>query len=255
MLNLVVNAFDAMDRSERPRKLLLQTRRVDQEVVLGVTDSGTGIDPDKLSSIFDPFVTTKATGLGMGLSLSRSIAIGHNGRLWAENNETGGATFQLALPVESSLGAVPARHVDATSQAETASGPEELTVLVVDDKESFRRAVCSILEDLPELKLLAEAADGAEAIQKASELKPQLVLLDVGLPSVNGVEAAARIRGVAPNAKIVFLTQYDSPDFVRAALKTGALGYVLKVDAASELLSASRAVLRGNVYLSAGLQR
>ena len=73
----------------------------------------------------------------------------------------------------------------------------------------------------------------------AAELNPDLVLLDVGLPIVNGVEAAAKIHAVAPNAKLMFLTQHDSPDFVRAALRAGALGYVLKLDVGSELLQAA----------------
>ena len=121
--------------------------------------------------------------------------------------------------------------------------------------QTFRHAVSSILAELPELKLLAEAADGAEAIKMAAELNPDLVLLDVGLPIVNGVEAAAKIRTVAPNAKLLFLTQHDSPDFVRAALRAGALGYVLKVDVGSELLQAAMAVVRGEQYLSSGIRR
>jgi DNA-binding NarL/FixJ family response regulator len=82
-----------------------------------------------------------------------------------------------------------------------------------------------------------------------------LVLLDVGLPIVNGVEAAAKIRAVAPNAKLIFLTQHDSPDFVSAAMRAGALGYVLKVDVGSELLQAAMAVVRGEQYLSSGIRR
>jgi DNA-binding NarL/FixJ family response regulator len=130
-----------------------------------------------------------------------------------------------------------------------------LTILIVDDKESFRHAVVSILSELPELKLLAEASDGAEAVKKAGELKPDLILLDIGLPIIDGVEAAARIRTEAPNTKILFLTQHDSPDFVRSALTAGAMGYVLKVDVGSELLQAVMAVFRGEQYLSSSVRR
>jgi len=245
VFNLIVNASEAMNTSERPGTLILRTRHTDREVVLDVVDSGTGIPSEKLNSIFDPLVTTKADALGMGLPLSRSLVIQHNGRLWAENNIGDGATFHVALP---------AVGLDRSSQRDPGRRPHGLTVLMADDRESFRHAVSSLLAELPELKLLAEAADGEEAIKKAAELNPDLILLDVGLPKIDGVEAAARIRTVAPDAKILFLTQYDSPDFVRAALRAGALGYVLKVDVGSELLRAAMAVVRGEQYLSSGVK-
>jgi len=255
VFNLIVNALEAIKASEQPGKLILRTRHADGEVVLDVLDSGTGIPNERLNSIFDPLVTAKANALGMGLPLSRSIVIRHNGRLWAENNIQGGATFHVALPVENSLTLAPAADVDRNSRSDSGQRLRGVTVLIADDGEVFRRAVSSILADLPELKNLAEAADGAEAIKMAAKLNPDLVLLDVGLPIVNGVEAAAKIRAVAPNAKLMFLTQYDSPDFVRAALRAGALGYVLKVDAGSELLQAAMAVVRGEQYLSSGIRR
>jgi CheY-like chemotaxis protein len=255
VFNLMVNALEAMKASEQPGKLILRTRHADGEVVLDVVDSGAGIPNERLNSIFDPLVTTKADALGMGLPLSRSIVIRHNGRLWAENNIDVGATFHVALPVEDSLTFAPTAGVDQNIQSDSGQRSRGVTVLIADDGETFRRAVSSILADLPELKHLAEAADGAEAIRMAAELNPDLVLLDIELPIVNGVEAAAKIRAVAPNAKLIFLTQYDSTDFVRAALRVGALGYVLKVDVGSELLQAAMAVVRGQQYLSSGIRR
>jgi two-component system, LuxR family, sensor kinase FixL len=98
ILNLIVNAFESMASSDQPATLRIRTRAADGEVVLDVADSGPGIAADKLTSIFEPFVTTKNEGLGMGLALSQSIVTAHNGRLWAENNPKGGATFHMALP-------------------------------------------------------------------------------------------------------------------------------------------------------------
>jgi PAS domain S-box-containing protein len=100
LLNLVSNACDAMaENSERPRRLVLRTRKAKGNTVLvDVADTGSGIAPDQLKSIFEPFFTTKTNGLGLGLSLSHSIVIAHNGRLWAENNPDGGATMHMALP-------------------------------------------------------------------------------------------------------------------------------------------------------------
>jgi DNA-binding NarL/FixJ family response regulator len=101
----------------------------------------------------------------------------------------------------------------------------------------------------PEWQVIAEASDGSEAVQKAEELKPDLIVLDIGLPKLNGIEGARRIRQFSPHSKIIFLSLYNSPDVVQAALSTGALGYVLKSDARSELLPAVDAVLRGNPSL------
>jgi two-component system, LuxR family, sensor kinase FixL len=98
ILNLIVNAFEAMDSSEQPETLRIRTCEADGEVMLDIMDSGPGIAIDGIDTIFEPFLTTKKDGLGLGLALSRSIISAHNGRLWAENNPEGGATFHIALP-------------------------------------------------------------------------------------------------------------------------------------------------------------
>ena len=95
-----------------------------------------------------------------------------------------------------------------------------------------------IIEDEELGEIVGEAGDGLEAVQKAQELKPDLILLDIGLPSLNGIEVAKRIRQVAPNAGIIFLTLNSDKEMVRAALNTGAQGYVLKTDAGRDLLPA-----------------
>ena len=110
-----------------------------------------------------------------------------------------------------------------------------LRVLVVDDSEAIRRGVCTLLEGQPEL-VVSIACDGLEAVQQAQEQQPDVILLDIGLPRLNGIEAARRIRRVAPESKILFLSQYDTWATAREALKTGAAGYVVKSDAASELI-------------------
>jgi DNA-binding NarL/FixJ family response regulator len=121
-------------------------------------------------------------------------------------------------------------------------------ILVVDDFDPWQ--VCSILGARPELRAIAEAADGLEAVQKAEELKPGLILLDIGLPNLDRLEAANRIRQAAPNAAIIFLTENRGKDVVRAALSTGARGYVLKTDAGRQFLTAMATVLRGNDFVS-----
>ena len=102
--------------------------------------------------------------------------------------------------------------------------------------------------------MIAEASDGSEAVQKAEELKPDLILLDIGLPKLNGIEAARRIRQCSPDTKIIFLSQNSDLDVVGTALGTGALGYVRKIDAGGELLLAVDAVLRGKQFVSSSLK-
>ena len=128
-------------------------------------------------------------------------------------------------------------------------------VLVVEDSELFRRFVCSRLGERAELQVIGEASDGLEAVQKAEELQPDLILLDIGLPRLNGLEAANLIRQVASGSSIIFLTQYSDKDVVRAALSGGAQGYVLKTDAGKELLLAVAGVLGGDDFVSSAIKR
>ena len=122
-------------------------------------------------------------------------------------------------------------------------------VLVVEDYQQFRRFVCSTLGKNPELQIIGEVSDGLEAVHKAEDLQPDLIVLDIGLPSLNGIEAARRIRTLSPESKILFVSQEGSTDVVQGAFAAGARGYVLKTDAASELLQAVRAILRGEQFV------
>ena len=127
-------------------------------------------------------------------------------------------------------------------------------ILVADDYADWRRRVRLLLQARPEWQVVAETSDGLEAVQKVEELKPDLILLDIGLPKLNGIEAAGRIRQLSPSSKIVFLSQYNDRDVLRAALSTGALGVVHKTDAGGELLTAVDAVVRGKQFVSSSLK-
>jgi DNA-binding NarL/FixJ family response regulator len=126
-------------------------------------------------------------------------------------------------------------------------------VLVVEDHERWRHFFSTAFQKAPELQVIAEASDGPRGVQKAEELKPDLILLDIGLPTLNGIEAARRIREVSPASKILFISENCSFDIVKEALSTGARGYLLKSDTASELLPAVKAVLEGRRFVSASL--
>jgi DNA-binding NarL/FixJ family response regulator len=129
----------------------------------------------------------------------------------------------------------------------------KVAVLVVEDFDPFRQFVCSTLGKRPELQIVGEASDGLEAVHKAEELQPDLILLDIGLPSLNGIEAAQRIRELSPRSEILFVSQESSVDVVQKALSLGAAGYIAKVDAGSELLAAVEAVRQGRQFISSGL--
>jgi DNA-binding NarL/FixJ family response regulator len=126
-------------------------------------------------------------------------------------------------------------------------------VLVAEDYEPFRRYIVSTLGKRPEWQIVGEASDGLEAVRAAEALQPDLVTLDLGLPTLNGIEAARRIRKLCPKCKILFVSQVSSADVVQEALSIGAAGYVVKARAASDLLTAVEAVLDGRLFVSDGL--
>ena len=131
--------------------------------------------------------------------------------------------------------------------------PSPIRVLIVDDYEPWRRYFATTLRKELGLQVIGEASDGLEAVQQAQELQPDLILLDIGLPTLNGIEAARRIREVSPASKILFLSENRSAGLAEEALSTGAGGYVVKSDAAGELLPAVDTVLKGKRFLGARL--
>ena len=114
--------------------------------------------------------------------------------------------------------------------------------------------MCSMLNTYADCRLLCEAADGIEGVQRATELKPQLILLDLELPHLNGIEAARQITRTSPGSAILFVSMNSCADVVSEALSTGAKGYLLKVDVGNELWPAIEAVLHNKQYLSRGLR-
>ena len=128
-----------------------------------------------------------------------------------------------------------------------------IKILVVDDFEKFRRFVCALLITKTEFQV-ADASDGLEAFRKAKESQPDLIVLDIALPSLNGLEVAKRVREFAPSTKILFLSGESSSDVVREALNLGALGYVHKPELQSDLVPAIEAVLKGSLFVSRDLR-
>jgi DNA-binding NarL/FixJ family response regulator len=123
-------------------------------------------------------------------------------------------------------------------------------VLVVEDFEPFLQFISSTLGKRRDLQVIGEVSDGLEAVQEAVELKPDLIIMDIGLPSLNGIEAARQIRKLLPESKIIFLSGEYSADVVQEALSLGAWGYVIKTSAGTDLLAAVDAVILGKQFVS-----
>ena len=125
-----------------------------------------------------------------------------------------------------------------------------IRILLVDDFAPFRSYVCRIFEEHPKWQVVGEAADGITALQKAKDLQPDVILLDVNLPLLHGIEVAQQLGVMVPGCKILFLSAHSAPDTVQAAFAAGAWGYVIKWNTDRDLLRAMEAVMAGKQFLS-----
>jgi DNA-binding NarL/FixJ family response regulator len=123
-------------------------------------------------------------------------------------------------------------------------------VLIVDDHAFIRRGVQTILHPFPEWELCGEADNGNDAIRMAEELKPEVIIMDLSMPGLNGIEATRAIRKTQPGVQIVLLTLHESAELVRSAFRAGARGYLLKTDAEQELVKALTVVTGQGTYIS-----
>lgn len=125
-----------------------------------------------------------------------------------------------------------------------------VNILIADDHEVVRRGVRALIESRPDWRICGEASTGEEALRLAHELKPDIVVVDIGMPQLNGIEVARKMRYTVPRAEILLLTMSDSEQLIREGLEAGARGYVLKSDAGGDLVIAIEALLRHQVFLS-----
>jgi len=147
-------------------------------------------------------------------------------------------------------------RIQKEGEAITSAGEfvrQSVEILIVEDFEPYRAYVASLLKEKSGLRLVCEVGDGLQAVEKAQELRPDLILLDIGLPGLNGIEAGRQILKIIPESKIVYVTQETSADVVREAFNVGARGYVVKSQAGRELLEAIDAALQGRRFVSGGL--
>lgn len=129
----------------------------------------------------------------------------------------------------------------------------KVRVLIVEDFEPFLRFITAKLSSQSQLQIIAGVCDGEDAVQKARELQPDLILLDIGLPTLDGIEVARRIKKLSPRSKILFVSENRAADIAEEAQRAGGDGYVVKSDAATDLLPAIDAVLHAKRFVSASL--
>jgi two-component system response regulator NreC len=131
----------------------------------------------------------------------------------------------------------------------------KIHILIADDHTLLRNGICAILKDEQGMLIVGEANDGREAVRLAGQLKPNVVLMDIAMPLLNGLEATRQIKREHPEINVLVLTMYDNEEYFRKMLEVGASGYIIKRAAATELVSAIRAVYNGEAVLSPAITR
>jgi DNA-binding NarL/FixJ family response regulator len=126
-------------------------------------------------------------------------------------------------------------------------------ILIADDHDAVRRSLKALLGHIPDCEVIAEATNGQEAVERTEETHPDVVLMDLSMPLLNGIEAARQIRTRVPETKVLIVSQYDLPGMVQEAFEAGVLGYILKVDIGKDLLPALEAASHDETYLSVSL--
>jgi two-component system response regulator NreC len=131
----------------------------------------------------------------------------------------------------------------------------KIRILIADDHTLFRKGICALLEDEQDMLVVGEAENGREAVRLVGSLKPDVVLMDIAMPLLNGLEATRQIKREHPEARVLVLTMYDHEEYFRQMLEVGASGYIIKRAAATELVSALRAVYNDEAVLSPAITR
>ena len=132
---------------------------------------------------------------------------------------------------------------------------KKIRVLIAEDHTIVRQGLCALLRSEPDVEVAGEASDGLEAVEMAAKLNPDVILMDIGMRNLNGLDATRKIKKVLPRMKVLVLTMYDNEEYIFQILKAGATGYLIKDSAMTDLISAIRAIHRGDSYLSPSISR
>ena len=239
ILNLTVNAIEAMTAGRHsPRVLRVSSQMAGRNnVLIAVADTGTGLDPTTVDGIFDAFFTTKPDGMGMGLSICRSIVEAHGGRLWASSNSPRGSIFQFTVPAAASEALNASESRNASDPSMTVPDDEcESTVAVIDDDPDIREALRGLLRSVG---LRAELfASVQEFLGTVRPDRPGCLILDVRLPGRSGLDLQEQLAQANIRRPVIFISGHaDVPMSVRA-MKAGAVEFLTKPVRDQDLLDA-----------------
>jgi PAS domain S-box-containing protein len=212
-------------------------------IAIEVRDSGPGVPAEDELKLFQRFWQggegkKYAVGTGLGLYLTRQLVEAHGGKISYRNADGGGAVFTVVLPARQTRPAMP-EHTPVGSP---------LNIMLVEDFEITRVGLRLMLEQVSGITLAGEAADGITACTMASALNPAVILMDIGLPDITGIEACRRIKASCPDTEVIMFTSHEDTDDIFAALAAGASGYCLKDTSLSNLVKAIRTVADGDMW-------
>jgi len=251
--NLVGNAIRF---SPRGGEITMRARRFGDAVLFSVTDTGVGIPREDLPHLFDrtwQAEHARRGGTGRGLSISKGIVAAHRGRIWAASELGKGSTFFFSLPPagEEAVGEDPVwPEIAGPTEEESADEiGRPLRVLLVDDHGTIRYGLAGILRRAPGIEVVGEAATGEEALREAERLRPDVVLMDLAMPGMGGIEATRQLTASMPDVRVLALSAEAEEDALMAVLRAGGSGFVCKTTAHEDILPALAAVARDEVFL------
>lgn len=247
LLNLLLNCRDAVSANEPgARQITIRASQSDARVCIEVADTGRGMDEATLARIFQPFFTTKRGGMGLGLSISRTIVAAHGGTLSARSTPGVGTTFRIELPAQQAANAPP---VPQLTIPQSTTG----TVFVIDDEPSMRRA---IERQLQREGIAVEAFESAQAyLDRAPEADVACIVSDVRMPGLSGLDLQASLAQAPREMPIVFISGHGDIQTTVHAMKAGAVSFLAKPFTKRELLAAVREGLARSRSLAAARTR
>ena len=249
--NLVGNAIKFTPEGGTVR---LTARPRDDVVQFSVSDTGAGIPADQIPRLFDRFWQSSRArkgGAGLGLTIVKGIVEAHGGRIWVESEVGVGSTFHFTLPTAEAE----ARVMEEPSPAGALEVARPLRILVVDDHPLTRQGLIDMLDREQGFRVVGQAATGSEAVELAASLRPDLVVMDLLMPGMGGIEATRRITAQDEDVHVLVLSASESEASVAEALQAGARGFLGKTATPDELITALHRVARGEVLLDAGSGR